>query len=142
MERAQTSDRSEGEIHAASDLPRRRPRILIVDDEKDLTTVLGAALEGKGYIVESAGDGGTAMEMLRGGEFDLAILDLALPVVDGFGVLKFIKKSCPHVKVIMLTAHNDLKHAIESKRLGADDFLGKPYTLTELVSTINSALKN
>lgn len=115
--------------------------ILVVDDEEALRTVLSSELSGEGYHVETASDGDEAIATLQNNnKFDLILLDIKMPKVDGFEVLKFIKANTPHIKVIMLTAFADLKNAIESKKLGADDFISKPYDLVDLLTTIERVL--
>jgi CheY-like chemotaxis protein len=100
-------------------------RILVVDDEEALRVVLSAELEGEGYQVTSAADGQEAIKM---------------PNVDGFEVLKFVKDRWPKTKVVMLTGFADLKNAIESKKLGAEDFVSKPYDLVDLLTTVERVL--
>jgi DNA-binding NtrC family response regulator len=114
--------------------------ILVVDDEEALRTVLSSELVSEGYSVETASDGDEAITILTGKVFDLVLLDIKMPRVDGFEVLKFIKKNSPQIKVIMLTAFADLKNAIESKKLGAEDFISKPYDLVDLLTTIERVL--
>jgi DNA-binding NtrC family response regulator len=116
--------------------------ILVVDDEEALRTVLSSELSSEGYNVETASDGDEAITILGGKPFDLVLLDIKMPRVDGFEVLKFIKKNSPQVKVIMLTAFADLKNAIESKKLGAEDFISKPYDLVDLLTTIERVLSD
>ncbi|MFI5251129.1 MAG: response regulator [Bacteroidota bacterium] len=114
--------------------------ILVVDDEEALRTVLSSELSSEGYNVDTASDGDDAIAVLQGKQFDLVLLDIKMPRVDGFEVLKFIKKGTPQIKVIMLTAFADLKNAIESKKLGAEDFISKPYDLVDLLTTIERVL--
>jgi DNA-binding NtrC family response regulator len=114
--------------------------ILVVDDEEALRTVLSSELSGEGYQVDSASDGDEAISTIQSKKFDLVLLDIKMPKVDGFEVLKFIKKNTPEMKVIMLTAFADLKNAIESKKLGAEDFISKPYDLVDLLTTIERVL--
>ncbi|MGA9406027.1 MAG: response regulator [Bacteroidota bacterium] len=114
--------------------------ILVVDDEDALRTVLSSELESEGYIVATAGDGDEAISVLQGKSFDLVLLDIKMPRVDGFEVLRFIKERYPATKVIMLTGFADLKNAIESKKLGAEDFVSKPYDLVDLLTTIERVL--
>jgi CheY-like chemotaxis protein len=114
--------------------------ILVVDDEDALRTVLSSELEGEGYEVATAADGDEAIDIVQKKNFNLVLLDIKMPRVDGFEVLKFIKEKYPHVKVIMLTGFADLKNAIESKKLGADDFVSKPYDLVDLLTTIERVL--
>ena len=114
--------------------------ILVVDDEDALRTVLSSELESEGYIVATAGDGDEAISVLQGKSFDLVLLDIKMPRVDGFEVLRFIKERYPATKVIMLTGFADLKNAIESKKLGAEDFVSKPYDLVDLLTTIERVI--
>ncbi len=114
--------------------------ILVVDDEDALRTVLSSELESEGYVVATAGDGDEAISILQGKSFDLVLLDIKMPRVDGFEVLRFIKERYPATKVIMLTGFADLKNAIESKKLGAEDFVSKPYDLVDLLTTIERVL--
>lgn len=114
--------------------------ILVVDDEEALRTVLSSELENEGYTIASAGDGDDAINILRDRTFDLVLLDIKMPRVDGFEVLRFIKERFPSTKVIMLTGFADLKNAIESKKLGAEDFVSKPYDLVDLLTTIERVL--
>jgi CheY-like chemotaxis protein len=115
-------------------------RILVVDDEEALRVVLSAELEGEGYQVTSAADGQDAINILTTKGFDLILLDIKMPNVDGFEVLKFIKDRWPKTKVVMLTGFADLKNAIESKKLGAEDFVSKPYDLVDLLTTVERVL--
>ena len=115
-------------------------RILVVDDEEALRAVLSTELESEGYVVKSAGDGEEAIRILQGESFHLILLDIKMPNVDGFEVLKFVKQQSPQTKVIMLTGFADLKNAIESKKLGAEDFVCKPYDLVDLLTTVERVL--
>jgi DNA-binding NtrC family response regulator len=115
-------------------------RILVVDDEDALRNILSGELSNSGYDVASASDGDEAISMISNKQFDLVLLDIKMPRVDGFEVLKFIKKNQPSVKVIMLTGFADLKNAIESKKHGAEDFVSKPYDLVDLLTTIERVL--
>ena len=116
-------------------------RILVVDDEDALRTILSTELSTAGYDVTSASDGDEAISFLRKNNFDLALLDIKMPKVDGIEVLKFIHKNFPGMKVIMLTGFADLKHAMEAKEFGARDFITKPYRIDDVLSTITSVLK-
>ncbi len=111
-----------------------------MDDEDALRTVLSSELEGEGYQVASAADGQEAITILTTKEFDLILLDIKMPNVDGFEVLKFVKERHPRTKVVMLTGFADLKNAIESKKLGAEDFVSKPYDLVDLLTTVERVL--
>jgi DNA-binding NtrC family response regulator len=115
-------------------------KILVVDDEEALRTVLSAELEGEGYQVNTAADGDEAIKIIGAQQFHLILLDIKMPNVDGFEVLKFVKQHQPSTKVIMLTGFADLKNAIESKKLGAEDFVSKPYDLVDLLTTVERVL--
>jgi len=116
--------------------------ILVVDDEDALRNVLSSELQSEGYSVVSAGDGDEAIAILQQKIFDLVLLDIKMPRVDGFEVLRFIKERHANTKVIMLTGFADLKNAIESKKLGAEDFVSKPYDLVDLLTTIERVLSS
>ena len=97
-------------------------KILVVDDDYSLRTSLTARLSDEGYDTSPAVDGEEAINILQSQYFDLILLDLTMPKVDGYDVLKFVKEKHPTTKVIMLTAFSELKNAIEAKKLGAEDF--------------------
>ncbi|MDH3251144.1 MAG: response regulator [Ignavibacteria bacterium] len=120
-------------------MPEKR-RILVVDDEEALRTVLSGELTSEGYEVNTAADGDEAIAELKKMSYDLLLLDIKMPRVNGFEVLKFVKEQKPGTKVVMLTAFADLKNAIESKKLGAEDFVSKPYDLVDLLTTIERVL--
>lgn len=117
-----------------------KSRILVVDDEDALRTVLSGELVSEGYDVRTAADGDDAISNLQKESFDLILLDIKMPRMNGFEVLKFVKEKYPRTKVVMLTGFADLKNAIESKKLGAEDFVSKPYDLVDLLTTIERVL--
>ncbi len=114
--------------------------ILSADDDEALVNLLSRELLNEGYNVSVAYDGAQAITLSTEKIFDLAILDIKMPKKDGLEVLKFIKENSPSTKVIMLTAYADVANALAAKRLGAEDFLEKPYDLGELLSTIERHL--
>jgi DNA-binding NtrC family response regulator len=116
--------------------------ILVVDDNDSLRKTLSRELSENGYIVFSAANGREAINLVEGEKIDLVLLDIKMPELDGFEVLKYIKTKFPSLKVIMLTAYADLKNAMLSKKLGADDFTSKPFDLVDLFSTIDRVLQN
>ncbi len=115
-------------------------RILVVDDEDALRTVLSSELVSEGYEVGTASDGDAAINELQKATYNLVLLDIKMPRMNGFDVLKYIKEKHGKTKVIMLTGFADLKNAIESKKLGAEDFVSKPYDLVDLLTTIERVL--
>jgi DNA-binding NtrC family response regulator len=120
---------------------QEKSRVLVVDDEDSPRMVLRLELINEGYEVETASDGDEAMAAVDKGKFDLVLLDIKMPRVNGFEVLKFIKTSHRDVRVIMMTSFSDLKSAYESEKLGAEGFVIKPYELVALMGTIERVLK-
>lgn len=114
--------------------------ILIVDDEESIRVALQRLLEYNGFDARVAEDGFRALESLAEDPADVVLLDIKMPRISGFDVLKHIRQHHPGTKVVMLTGFADLKNAIESKKLGADDFVSKPYDLVDLLTTIERVL--
>jgi len=115
--------------------------ILIVDDDFDLCTVLKEELVEVGYEVEFVNTGDDAFPYIALHNVDLILLDLKMPGKDGFDVLRELNEKKVKVKIIVLTAYADVKGAIESARMGASDFINKPYDLDELLITIRKVLQ-
>jgi len=115
--------------------------ILVVDDEPDLRMMLSQILTGAGYEIKEASDGEEAITLLKKHKFDVTLLDIQMPIVDGIKVLKFIKENRMPTKAIMLTGYADLKHAMEAKEFGARDFIGKPYKIEDILSTVERVMK-
>ncbi|MBI4548566.1 MAG: response regulator [Ignavibacteriae bacterium] len=116
-------------------------RLLVVDDEDAFRVGLSNTLLEQGYEVTTASDGEEAIALIKSKKIDLVLLDINMPKMDGYEVLAFIKKNYPFVKVVMLTAFADLRHAMEAKRHQADDFLSKPPDLLDLYTTIERLLE-
>lgn len=116
--------------------------ILIVDDDVNLCTVLEEELNEIGYTASSVNSADAAFEFLEGGRnIDLILLDLKMPEKDGFYVLENLKARDISSKVIVLTAYADVKSAIDSAKLGASDFISKPYDLDELLIAMRKVLQ-
>ncbi len=115
--------------------------ILIADDEEEFRFMLKTYLESIGYDVYTVSDGVAAIDIVQEKAFDLVLLDIRMPHVDGIDVLKFIKEKFPMVDVIMLTGVDDVKIAVECMKLGAYDYLTKPYSGDELVRVIKKVLE-
>ncbi|MGE5680105.1 MAG: response regulator [Bacillota bacterium] len=116
--------------------------ILIVDDDINLCTVLQEELTEIGYDAYSVNSADRAFEFLESGrQVDLILLDLKMPEKDGFHVLETLKAQKRNIKVIVLTAYADVKSAIDSARMGASDFISKPYDFDELLITIRKVLQ-
>ncbi len=114
--------------------------ILYVDDEAALRTLVKNQLVSEGYEVETADDGDTAINLLKNRKFAIILLDVRMPRVNGMEVLKFVRAENLTSRVIMLTAVDDLSVAIESVKLGANDYLTKPYDLNVLLAAIERVI--
>ena len=125
---------------AESNKVKKNANLLLVDDEEVLRATLAAELANEGFKVSEAADGDIAIEMVKKEKYDLMLLDIKMPRIDGFEVLRYVKSISPETKVIMLTAFGDMQNAIQSLKLGASDFASKPYDFLDLVATINRAL--
>jgi DNA-binding NtrC family response regulator len=115
--------------------------ILIVDDDLKLCKALKEELTEVGYDAESVNNGLAALRFVQNKPVDLILLDLKMPGMDGFDVLNELNSRKTKSKVIVLTAYADVKSAIDSAKLGASDFISKPYDLDELLITIRKVLQ-
>ena len=115
-------------------------KILVVDDEQLLVKGMKFNLENEGYTVETAYDGATAIDMAKSGGFDLIILDLMMPQVDGLTACMRIREFS-NVPIIMLTARSEDADKIIGLESGADDYITKPFKLGVLVSRVNALLR-
>ncbi|GAB4182787.1 MAG: response regulator transcription factor [Calditrichia bacterium] len=114
--------------------------ILIVEDEESLGKVLQFNLQAEGYHVVWVTDGKKAIETYREQTFDLIILDIMLPYMDGFEVARQIRKTDPQVPILMLTARSQVQDRITGLETGADDYITKPFHLNELLLRIQRML--
>ncbi len=114
--------------------------ILVVDDEKNIRMTMVHALETSGFHVESAITGEEALLMLKASPFDLMFLDLKMPGIDGIEVLRRTKQGWPTVRVVVITAHGTVDNAVEAMKLGAADFIQKPFTPEEIRELTRSVL--
>lgn len=114
-------------------------KLLIVDDEVQFLNALAQRLEIRGFHVTKATNGAEALQAARGDKFDLALLDLKMPGLDGKEVLQLLKKEHKHLEVIILTGHGSLDSAVECTKLGAFGYLPKPYELENLIKVLKEA---
>jgi DNA-binding NtrC family response regulator len=101
--------------------------ILVVDDERNIRNNLGMVLEAEGYKVDTAGSGDEALLRAKEGRYDMAFVDIQMPKMDGLEVLRSLRGLKPKLPVIMLTAYGTVSRAVEAMKLGAADFLEKPF---------------
>jgi len=113
-------------------------RILIVDDEKNIRTTLSAYLLSLGYEQEIAVNGQEALDKLKDSKYDLILLDIKMPVMNGIQILKEMRRLEDKTNVIMITAYGTIENAVESMKLGAVDFISKPFTLENLKTMIDA----
>jgi len=117
------------------------PKALVVDDEPDMRWLLANVLQDQGFQVVTAEDGPAALEQIAREPPDVVLLDLKMPGLDGIQVLEHAKALDPHVLVVMVTAYGDLPSAVQAMRLGAYDYLTKPFENDKIVFAIRRALE-
>jgi DNA-binding response OmpR family regulator len=125
---------------SADHAPAREARVLLVDDDRELCQMLTEYLEAEHFEVKSVHDGGEALDELKSHDFEILILDVMLPSVGGFDVLRTLGASY-QTPILMLTARGDDVDRIVGLELGADDYLSKPFNPRELVARIRAILR-
>ncbi|MBI4534629.1 MAG: response regulator [Ignavibacteriae bacterium] len=121
-------------------LDEKKHRILFVDDDQELREIVKGHLTEAGYNVDDAKDGFEAIDKLQRGNYDLLLLDITMPGKSGIDVLKFKHDQNLPCRVIMLTGMVGLSFAIKSVKLGADDYITKPYNMEYLLASISKVL--
>ena len=119
---------------------KKRPKILLVDDEEKILVSLSAALNDEGMAVKSAKTAEEAVPLLERESFDCALLDIWLPGKDGLSLLEEIKKRWPETAVVMISGHGTIETAVKATKLGAFDFLEKPLNLEKVILDLRHAL--
>jgi DNA-binding response OmpR family regulator len=115
-------------------------KILLIDDDLDHLDITSYVLRREGFVVSTASDGATALRIIGERPPDLALLDVRMPTVDGFEVLRAIRLESV-LPVIMLTAHGDDEDVVRGLQLGADDYVTKPFSPRQLVERVRAALR-
>ena len=118
----------------------RTGRILIVDDEINVRTVLATLVAQAGLESELAENGERALEMVREGDPDVVVTDLAMPGMDGLTLLSRLREKFPEIPVVLLTAHGTVENAVEAMKRGAFDFLTKPFDRSDVIAVLDKAL--
>ena len=116
-----------------------KAKVLLVDDEVDFLKTLAERLEARGLKVNTATSGEDAVATAEKEGYDLIVLDLSMPGIDGLETLKRIKTKQPDAEIIMLTGQGSIRTSIEAMKLGAEDFLQKPVNISELMDKISEA---
>jgi len=114
-------------------------RLLIVDDETRFLSAIAQRLRKRGFDVQTATNGPEAIDLARKERFDIALLDLKMPGMDGSEVLRVLKEEHDFLEAIILTGHGSLESAVELTRLGAFSYLPKPYEMDKLIQVLKEA---
>jgi len=122
------------------DMDGNGAKVLAIDDERNIREMLQLGLERKGFVVRCLPDGRSVGDIIDGWQPDVVLLDVMLPFADGFSLLPTIR-SHTQAPIIMLTAKGDVDDKITGLQLGADDYLAKPFALSELIARITAALR-
>jgi DNA-binding response OmpR family regulator len=117
-------------------------RILVIDDEPRILGFLARGLEAEGFAVDVADTGPDALRCVRSNAYDLVLLDLLLPGVDGLTVLQELHRDCPDLPVMIVSARSDLPTKLRGFGLGASDYLSKPFSFEELVARVRVAVRH
>lgn len=117
-------------------------RILIIEDEPHIAAFISRGLRGAGYDTATADDGIEGLEAALAGDIDLVLLDVGLPSIDGFEVLRELRARDASLPVIMLTARSSTRDTVEGLDAGASDYMAKPFTFDELLARVRSRLRD
>jgi DNA-binding response OmpR family regulator len=115
--------------------------VLIAEDKERIVSFVEKGLRSSGFVTTAVGDGEQALQLARSGAFDLLILDLGLPVRDGFSVLHELRASGSAMPVIILTARDSVEDTVKGLEGGADDYLTKPFSFAELLARVRARLR-
>ncbi|VFQ43412.1 response regulator [Desulfoluna butyratoxydans] len=114
--------------------------VLLIDDEQEFVTTLAERLDIRGFATATAQDGDTGLSLIRQKAFDVVILDLLMPGMNGLETLKHIRHIAPDLPVILLTGHGSTREGMEGMRLGAVDYLMKPLAIEDLLDKLKEVV--
>jgi len=117
-------------------------KILVIDDERAICDGCGLVLSDDGYAVDSCQLGRKGLDILLGGQYDVTLLDMKLPDIDGLEIIRALKREKPGIYVIVMTGYSSVENAVEAMKLGAFDYLSKPFTDDELLIAVEKAVEN
>ncbi|MFN8009020.1 MAG: response regulator [Terriglobia bacterium] len=115
--------------------------VLIVDDEPQMLIAMNDTIKRDGLSIVTASSGVDALDRLKNEQFRLVITDLRMPVITGLDLLREVKSSSPRTQVVLVTAHGSVSNAVEAMKLGAFDYLLKPFSTTDLKGVVQRAIK-
>jgi signal transduction histidine kinase len=141
MPQSEPASPPQPEVAASSGAPRTAERILVIDDETNIRTTLADFMNLSGYEADTAVDGPRGIDLLGSKRYDLVLLDLYMPGMDGIAVTEWIRETHPEIPVIVMTGHATVESSIRALRLGAYDYIQKPFTLDEIERTIGNCLE-
>ena len=118
-----------------------RPRILVVDDEEIVRISCKKCLTPEGYDVDVAANGFEGMQLMQAAQYDLILTDLKMPEMDGMEFIVKAKASQPDTRIIMITGYSTVEHAVKAMRLGAYNYVEKPFTPEALIAAAREALE-
>ena len=121
--------------------PMAAPRVLIVEDCPDLAKVLPLHLKDAGYEVEIASNGRSGLQLAKSGRYQLVILDLGLPEIDGLEICRILRQAGLNTSVLMLTARSSEIDRVLGLEMGADDYLTKPFSIRELLARVKAVMR-
>lgn len=116
-------------------------RILVIEDEPKIASFMTRALSAEGFGVDQTTDGLQGLGLARSGRYDMVVLDLMLPTLDGVSILKDVMRARPEQPVLVLSAVSDVQSKVECLKLGACDYVSKPFQIAELVTRIHKGLR-
>jgi two-component system copper resistance phosphate regulon response regulator CusR len=116
-------------------------KLLVVEDDAKAARFLQRGLTEEGFVVDVSGDGQDGLECALTGQYDLMVLDVLLPLVDGWEVLRELRRRGHDMPVLMLTARDAVEHRVRGLSLGADDYLVKPFAFAELLARVRAVLR-
>ena len=119
----------------------KKPSILVIDDDEDIRKVLSEILKDNGYNADSAETGGEALRKAEKKFYNLALIDIRLPDIDGVELLTKIKETKPKMRKIIITGYPTLKNAVEALNKGADAYIMKPLNIDKMLATIEEQLE-
>lgn len=116
-------------------------KILVIEDERDLNNVITRYLKKSGYSVDSAINGEDAVDFVQMSEYDIILLDIMMPIMNGYDFIDYLRKERIDTPVIFLTAKSQVEDKIKGLNLGADDYIVKPFSFDELIARINAIIR-